>query len=116
MLFNSLAFLLFFPLVCIVYFTLPTIKLRNWFLLAASYYFYMNWRPVYALLLLASTGITYLAALGGAKYDKHKTLFLTLGIVFNLLILFFLQIFQFRSRECHGINGIPWRKDQYTRV
>ncbi len=99
MLFNSLAFLLFFPLVCIVYFTLPTIKLRNWFLLAASYYFYMNWRPVYALLLLASTGITYLAALGGAKYDKHKTLFLTLGIVFNLLILFFFKYFNFAAEN-----------------
>ena len=73
MLFNSFAFLAFFPIVCIIYYVLPTLRLRNLFLLAASYYFYMNWEPVYALLLLASTGITYFAALGGAKYEKDKT-------------------------------------------
>ena len=72
MLFNSFAFLLFFPIVCIVYYSLPTLKLRNLFLLVASYYFYMNWEPVYALLLLASTGITYLAALGGGKIFKAQ--------------------------------------------
>lgn len=33
------------------------------FLLAASYYFYMQWKPEYALLLLTSTAITYGAAL-----------------------------------------------------
>ena len=71
MIFNSIAFLLFFPFVCIVYYALPTIRLRNLFLLAASYFFYMNWEPVYALLLLASTGITYFAAQGVAKYESN---------------------------------------------
>ncbi len=99
MLFNSFAFLLFFPIVCIVYFTLPTLKLRNFFLLAASYYFYMNWEPIYALLLLASTGITYLAALGGVKFSSHKSLILTGGIVLNLLILFFFKYFNFAAEN-----------------
>lgn len=99
MLFNSFAFLIFFPVVCIIYFALPTLKLRNWFLLAASYYFYMNWEPVYALLLLASTGITYFAALGGAKFTKHKTLILTTGIILNLLILFFFKYFNFAAEN-----------------
>lgn len=75
MLFNSFAFLLFFPIVCIVYYALPTLKLRNLFLLVASYYFYMNWEPVYALLLVASTGITYLAALGGGKICKSQKIY-----------------------------------------
>ncbi len=97
MIFNSIAFLLFFPVVCIVYFALPTIRLRNLFLLAASYYFYMNWEPVYALLLLASTGITYFAAQGVAKYENHKKLLLTIGIVLNLLILFFFKYFNFAA-------------------
>lgn len=99
MLFNSFAFLLFFPIVCIVYFTLPTLKLRNLFLLVASYYFYMNWEPVYALLLLASTGITYFAAMGGARFIKHKTVILTTGIVLNLLILFFFKYFNFAAEN-----------------
>ena len=97
MIFNSIAFLLFFPVVCIVYFALPTIRLRNLFLLVASYYFYMNWEPVYALLLLASTGITYFAAQGVAKYENHKKLLLTIGIVLNLLILFFFKYFNFAA-------------------
>ena len=64
MLFNSLNFLLFFPVVCIIYFAIPALKWRNLFLLAASYWFYMNWKPAYALLLLTSTAVTYVAALG----------------------------------------------------
>ena len=99
MLFNSFAFLIFFPVVCIIYFALPSLKFRNWFLLAASYYFYMNWEPVYALLLLASTGITYFAALGEAKFTKHKTLIFTTGIILNLLILFFFKYFNFAAEN-----------------
>jgi D-alanyl-lipoteichoic acid acyltransferase DltB (MBOAT superfamily) len=59
----------------------------------------MNWEPVYALLLLASTGITYFAALGGMKYDKRKTLILTIGVVLNLLILFFFKYFNFAAEN-----------------
>lgn len=99
MLFNSFAFLAFFPLVCLIYYALPKLKWRNLFLLAASYYFYMNWEPVYALLLLASTCITYFAALGGAKYFKYKTIILTTGIVLNLLILFFFKYFNFAAEN-----------------
>ena len=106
MLFNSLAFLLFFPIVCIVYYALPTLRLRNIFLLIASYYFYMNWQPVYALLLLASTSITYLAALGGVKYEKHKTLLLATGIVLNLLILFFFKYFNFAAENVTALMGL----------
>lgn len=93
MLFNSLSFLTFFPIVCIVYYCLPTIKTRNLFLLIASYYFYMCWEPVYSLLLLSSTLITYFAALGIDKYPKHKRVFLITSIVLNLAILFFFKYF-----------------------
>ena len=42
MLFNSLSFLVFFPLVVLVYFLWP--KRTRWvWLLVASYYFYMCW-------------------------------------------------------------------------
>lgn len=99
MLFNSFAFLAFFPLVCIIYYALPKLNWRNLFLLAASYYFYMNWEPVYALLLLASTSITYFAALLAVRYEKNKKLFLILGIVLNLLILFFFKYFNFAAEN-----------------
>ena len=41
MLFNSLEFILFFPIVCLVYYLLPGIKGRTIFLLLASYFLYV---------------------------------------------------------------------------
>lgn len=41
-----------------IFFIIPK-KLRALWLLVTSYYFYMSWNPVYVLLLLASTGVTY---------------------------------------------------------
>lgn len=105
MLFNSFAFLLFFPIVCVIYYAISNLKLRNSFLLVASYYFYMNWEPVYALLLLASTGITYFAALWEIKYKKTKNLFLWGGIVLNLLILFFFKYFNFAAENVTALMG-----------
>lgn len=99
MLFNSLHFLIFFPVVCILYYVLPSVKTRNTFLLIASYYFYMNWEPIYALLLLSSTVITYLAALGiASQHDKkRKQLFLTISLILNLGILFLFKYYNFAA-------------------
>ena len=62
MLFNSVDFLFFFPAVTLVYFALPH-RVRYLWLLVCSYYFYMCWNAAYALLLLASTIITWLSGL-----------------------------------------------------
>lgn len=99
MLFNSIAFLLFFPLLCALYFCIPAsqLRLRNLLLLVASYYFYMNWDPAYALLLLTSTVITYLAALGIGyfKEKRKKKICLVSSLVLNLAILFLFKYFNF---------------------
>ncbi len=99
MLFNSIAFLLFFPIVCLLYFCISAaqIRIRNLFLLVASYYFYMNWEPAYALLLLTSTIVTYLAALGiGHFEEKRKKKFcLVSSLVLNLTILFLFKYYNF---------------------
>lgn len=71
MLFNSLDFLIFFPIVVIIYFILPNSKLKNIWLLIASYYFYMCWNAKYILLLLASTIITYISGLLLEKVKRH---------------------------------------------
>ena len=64
MLFNSFPFLVFFPVTLLVYFILPKFKMvRTLWLLAASYFFYMSWNPVYGLLLLFCTLVTYLGAI-----------------------------------------------------
>ena len=99
MLFNSIAFLLFFPIVCLIYFCIPAsqVKVRNLLLLAASYYFYMNWQPAYALLLLTSTVVTYLAALGIDSFEEQgkKRLCLVSSLVLNLAILFLFKYYNF---------------------
>ena len=101
MLFNSIAFLLFFPIVCMLYFAIPSkqIKVRNLLLLIASYYFYMNWEPAYALLLLTSTFVTYIAALGiGCFEDNRKKKVCLIGsLVLNLSILFLFKYYNFLS-------------------
>lgn len=58
MLFNSMDFLIFFPVVTLIYFVMPK-KLKTVWLLISSYYFYMCWNPKYAVLIALSTVITY---------------------------------------------------------
>jgi len=99
MLFNSLAFLVFFPVVAILYFVIPSLKWKNMFLLVASYYFYMNWEPTYALLLLTSTAITYFAAIGIDKYKQHRKTFLVVSLVLNLSILFFYKYYNWLASD-----------------
>ncbi|MBR6771138.1 MAG: MBOAT family protein [Lachnospiraceae bacterium] len=62
MLFNSLDFLIFFPIVVLIYFLIPK-KIKYLWLLAASYYFYMCWNPKYILLMLLSTVLTWITGL-----------------------------------------------------
>ncbi|MBO4336552.1 MAG: MBOAT family protein [Lachnospiraceae bacterium] len=71
MLFNSFQFLIFFPIVTLIYFIIPK-KFKYLWLLASSYYFYMCWEPRYILLILFSTVATYLCALLLEKEKKGK--------------------------------------------
>jgi D-alanyl-lipoteichoic acid acyltransferase DltB (MBOAT superfamily) len=66
MLFNSLQFLIFLPVVLLVYFIIPDKAKKIWLLLC-SYYFYMCWNAVYIVLILFSTVVTYLCGLGIGK-------------------------------------------------
>ena len=92
MLFNSIDFLLFFPLVTAVCFFLP-FRVRWVWLLAASYYFYMCWNVKYALLIALSTLITY--ASGLLIHWRRKRLWVLLSFASNLAILFFFKYFGF---------------------
>jgi len=64
-LFNSLEFVLFLPIVLVVHFlVIPRARWR-WrkaFLVAASYGFYMSWNPFFGLLLLTSTLVDFFVA------------------------------------------------------
>ena len=96
MLFNSVSFLIFFPIVVMGYFLIPE-KLKNHWLLIASYYFYMSWQPVYALLILFSTVTTYYCAvlIDKAKTARYKKVCLGANIVVNIAILCYFKYFNF---------------------
>ena len=107
MLFNSLSFLIFFPIVLLVYFIIPK-KIRYILLLVASYYFYMCWNAKYALLLFGSTIITYLAGLvikaAGKKVWLKKTA-VAFSLILNFGILFFFKYFDFVFEGLEAILG-----------
>ncbi|WMN08053.1 MBOAT family O-acyltransferase [Marivirga arenosa] len=107
MLFNSLGFLLFFPIVVIIYFILPN-KWRWVWLLAASYYFYMSWNATYALLILTSTVITYLSGIFINKSDKvnKKKVWVAISFVSNLLILIYFKYFNFLANSINDLMEI----------
>lgn len=114
MLFNSFEFLIFFPAVCIIYYLLKDNRWRIPFLLVASYYFYMNWEPVYAVLIMTSTVLTYLCGLLVERHadDKPKQkAFLAVSLVINFAILLFFKYFDFINESVFLIMekaGIRW--------
>lgn len=105
MLFNSLDYLIFFPIVVVIYFLLPTIKLRVFALLAASYYFYMSWNPVYIVLILASTIIDYFIGGKIAKTENEGTRKKLLGVslLSNLGILFYFKYYNFLAENIESL-------------
>lgn len=95
MLFNSLDFLLFFPIVTALYFLLAH-KWRWLLLLVASCIFYMDWIPAYILILFLIIGIDYIAARQIEKSSgKRRKLFLLASFVGNLGLLCLFKYFNF---------------------
>lgn len=106
--FTSFDFLIFFPLVVLAFYILPQ-KFRQPWLLITSYYFYMGWSAKYALLILASTVVTYVGALLLDKFGdnvKPKRAVLISGIVINLGLLGFFKYFYFFHNTIGDILSI----------
>ncbi|MDR2410331.1 MAG: MBOAT family protein, partial [Bacteroidales bacterium] len=104
MLFNSFKYLLFFPIVCTIYWILPA-KWRNIFLLISSYYFYMNWQPVYGCLILFITFVTWLLARNMVSKDakKQKKLILIACLLISFGTLF---VFKYANFVATSINDL----------
>ncbi len=99
MLFNSLSFIGFFLIAVITFLVIPK-KLRCFWLVLLSYYYYMIWNPKYAILLTFSTVLTYF---GGRllNYDsisskvRIKKIVITLCCLINIGLLVFFKYAQF---------------------
>ncbi len=93
--FNSAGFIVFLSVVFAVYWALPE-RYRCPLLLAASYFFYMNWDARYALLLLFITVSTFLLALMTEKSEgKKKKAYLAAAVLICLSILFVFKYYDF---------------------
>ena len=96
MIFNSFNFIVLFPLIFLLYYAIPAKygKARNLFLLVVSYLLYLQWKPVYALILLGVTAVTYYTALRVEKSRQPKKI-MTIGILVGLFPLAFFKYFNF---------------------
>lgn len=127
MIFNTFDFLWLFPIIFGVYYLayrqalvdkFP--KIGNAVLLVISYGLYIKWNPVYALLLLGITAVTFFAALKIEKdnaFGKKKYIVGT-GIVLTVLPLLIFKYYNFFTTQFNeafswigleiGLSGLNW--------
>jgi alginate O-acetyltransferase complex protein AlgI len=107
MLFNSLQFAVFFPVVTILYFLLPH-KFRWMLLLGASMYFYMVFVPYYILILGVTIVVDYFAGIWieEARSAKKRKVYLVLSLVANIGFLAFFKYFNFLNSNIAGLADL----------
>lgn len=115
MLFNSLHFLFFLPLVVALYYLLPH-KFRWVLIFLASCYFYMAFVPKYILILFFIILIDYFSALAiDQAKGRNRLYWLVASLLSNILLLCFFKyfnflnlnlqhIFLFFGKEFHPVN------------
>ncbi|MBN2001145.1 MBOAT family protein [candidate division KSB1 bacterium] len=104
MLFNSIDFCIFFPLVVFLFYLIPH-KYRWVLLLVASYVFYAWWNVKYLILIITSTLIDYIAGrnMGDLETGRRRKLWLVLSLCTNLGLLFSFKYFNFFSSSISGL-------------
>lgn len=99
MLFNSIEFAIFLPIVFTIYWVLAkqNYKLQNLFLVIASFIFYGWWDWRFLFLMVFSASIDFVAGLKIVSTDiqKKKKLFLTLSLLSNIGILGVFKYYNF---------------------
>ena len=106
MLFTSLQYIIFLPLVVALYWVCP----RTWrlpLLLVCSYYFYMSFMPAFILLILGMTIFNFFwgRLLFNAAPEKKKSLF-GVGLTANLLCLGFFKYTNMLLSTAAGAVGL----------
>lgn len=119
MLFNSIDFMIFLPIVFILYWFATNKKttFQNILLLVASYFFYACWDWRFLFLLMFSTFLDYFTGLKmqDAKNRKEKRFWFWLSIIINLG---FLGIFKYSNffieSFVESLNHLGLHVDQWT--
>lgn len=108
MLFSSISFLFYFlPCVILLYFAVPKC-LKNSVLLLASLFFYGWGEQKYLLLMLLSITQGYVFGLLIEKYrgKKQSKIFLTVSIIFSLLLLGYCKYVDFFIMNFNLVTGL----------
>lgn len=107
MVFNSLSFAFFCPIVFALYWLVKD-KYKWIILLAASYYFYMSWNAKYVFLILLTTVISYVCALliERTQDKKRKKLYILAALVICLGTLFVFKYFNFALNNINRLCGL----------
>ncbi len=101
MLFNSLSFALFLPVVFAVYWLLRrSLRWQNLFVLAASYFFYGCWDWRFLLLIAFTSSCSYLSGvlMDGRRQRRDKVVMWT-NIAINLTILGLFKYYDFFAQS-----------------
>ena len=107
MLFNSIAFAIFFPAVTAIFYLLSQRWRVHW-LLAASCFFYMAFIPAYILILVVTILIDYVAGiyLERVQDPKKKKVLMWVSILSTCMVLFIFKYFDFFTGSFVGLAGI----------
>jgi len=103
--FTSFEFVVFFVLVLIGRSLCRSLPAEKWFLLVASYVFYMSWSVPFSLLILMTSLIDFAVGLGLGRLEeprKRKWL-LTISLVANLGVLAFFKYTNFLLANVEGV-------------
>lgn len=119
MLFNSINFAIFLPIVFFLYWFVANknYKYQNILLLVASYYFYACWDWRFLFLLMFSTFLDYFTGLkmGEAQTKNNKKFWFWLSIIINLGFLGFFKYYNFFiSSFAEAIANLGFHIDVWT--
>lgn len=99
MLFNSIQFAFFLPIIFVLYwsFNKKPLRIQNILLLIASYYFYSCWNWKFLFLLVFSTLLDYISGLKieESKNDRVRKFWFWFSIVLNLSFLAVFKYYNF---------------------
>lgn len=102
MLFNSLSFLFFFPIVFLIFHFSRSLTFKKRFLLLASYFFYSCWDYRFTFLLLFSTSVDFFVAkwLTNPSFsERQKSHIFKISVISNLGFLGVFKYFNFFSES-----------------
>lgn len=114
MLFNSINFAIFLPIVFILYWFLAgkNLKWQNALLLVSSYFFYACWDWRFMFLLLFSTLLDYFTGLKmqNSTHQKWKKIWFWLSIVINLGFLGVFKYYNFFAESfAESVSNFGWK-------